>query len=76
MRTGLEPVTSGVTGLCSNQLSYRTTYKTGSPGRARTYDIKINSFALLPTELLGNKIWSFMRDLNLQPSPYEGGVLH
>ena len=27
----------------------------GSPGRARTSDIEINSFALLPTELLGNK---------------------
>jgi len=29
--------------------------KIGSPGRTRTSDIEINSFALLPTELLGNK---------------------
>ena len=28
----------------------------GSPGRARTSDIEINSFALLPTELLGNNL--------------------
>lgn len=42
--TGLEPVTSGVTVQCSNQLNYGTII--GGKYRARTYDITVNSRAL------------------------------
>ena len=31
-RTGLEPATSGVTGQHSNQLNYRSTFKTATDG--------------------------------------------
>ena len=37
-------------------LILNTYFKLGSPGTARTCDIRINSSALLPTELLGNKL--------------------
>ena len=37
-RTGLEPVTSSVTGWHSNQLNYRAANDFGGRSRARTYD--------------------------------------
>ena len=37
-RTGLEPVTSSVTGWHSNQLNYRAANVRGGRSRARTYD--------------------------------------